>query len=1002
MLRELTSQWRENARKVRMWRLASAATGRFVGLKKPRQKAHGVMEQLEARQLVASVQGTEHGHGNPMEVSALVSDHVPSSSFSPQMYGGTWPWEQDQRNAMIGSWKPKMLKMVEQFFSPPQESTLKEYMVDILHTLIAVTHWHGGDIYYAHTDKNCECGATQKAKPLKRLSSQVLVARHILDDSAPIADLQENKKRIPYCQIWGNTGQQPMDKHLRPSNVRPGGLVAFSSAARQIVDLDEDSPCYYHRAVSTLVPDGSGCNYFRTLHAAHAEMMVQGLANRTILCEYASGGIPCCWLGTSDIRVILKVQTKLQDVVGLGDSYYWPTTCVHTPRTLSAYSNASIVERPISSKAATQVNDAELRSSKYRTVESIMGSPISPTLSFRRCSILTSITLIGSQDLDVKGRPNIINFCVDLKVQHALIVRSQRDRVDRSRWLRTLSAADFVIISLNSTEIFWVLPQCYEVRRLLRHLRPNIRYSGSFEDVYCGAMFRLPFSESLSLQSPVGLHSILWFPGSIVEVWIGHGIVPLLVCWYSYSLLTWAAKAGMPGRETGLIFPVDLSSTLETVYAPRDMPAIGFCPTKRFSLAIDPRVGIVIEVVNSVCWRICRDVPPSSGKIGRLSERVQVGMVSYSGKSRVVMDYNQTDTCVMSEKLSERSGGSGLVSYEEAFKTVKQETEKSGQMSKKTLIGDAPYTLPPLFKLLTSQQGELGSIPGFSHAGFVPDDATGRQGFLGISHFPPPLHSSAAPYSPRLTLIGSQDPNVKTHLNVSTPLMLSNFLFQPIVPNKVGHTTFKYCVFAENQRPVKYQASSVRKGVASLRCSSQWRNDAGSGIHSTVEFSLMANNNANFACRSRILTRRNRARRVSSGISRFLRPCIPALLHSHLTSPSSILKTLMLRAAEITTEQINTRRRNYVVVPLMWAGLFSDMSREVLGAGLVFDWLPLAARSALLAESLAGKKLASFSVPEIVNRLRHRYRLIPSLRKQWRLLVLYIGTSSPVCLCSCE
>ncbi|KAJ8873836.1 hypothetical protein PR048_024672 [Dryococelus australis] len=35
------------------------------------------------------------------------------------------------------------------------------------------------------------------------------------------------------------------------------------------------------------------------------------------------------------------------------------------------------------------------------------GSPVSPALSFRRCSILTSITLIGSQDLAVKSRPNL-------------------------------------------------------------------------------------------------------------------------------------------------------------------------------------------------------------------------------------------------------------------------------------------------------------------------------------------------------------------------------------------------------------------------------------------------------------------------------------------------------------------------------------------------------------------------------------------------------------------
>ncbi|KAJ8878325.1 hypothetical protein PR048_018902 [Dryococelus australis] len=41
-------------------------------------------------------------------------------------------------------------------------------------------------------------------------------------------------------------------------------------------------------------------------------------------------------------------------------------------------------------------------------------------------------------------------------------------------------------------------------------------------------------------------------------------------------------------------------------------------------------------------------------------------------------------------------------------------------------------------------------------------------------------------------------------------------------------------------------------------------------------------------------------RRVFSGISRFPRPCIPALLHSHVTSLSSGIKTSLLRAAKIS------------------------------------------------------------------------------------------------------
>ncbi|KAJ8885985.1 hypothetical protein PR048_012191 [Dryococelus australis] len=46
----------------------------------------------------------------------------------------------------------------------------------------------------------------------KRVYTEVTLAigsefiRHALDDSTPIANLQGNKKRIPYCKMWGNTG----------------------------------------------------------------------------------------------------------------------------------------------------------------------------------------------------------------------------------------------------------------------------------------------------------------------------------------------------------------------------------------------------------------------------------------------------------------------------------------------------------------------------------------------------------------------------------------------------------------------------------------------------------------------------------------------------------------------------------------------------------------------------------------------------------------------------
>ncbi|KAJ8891046.1 hypothetical protein PR048_010555 [Dryococelus australis] len=45
---------------------------------------------------------------------------------------------------------------------------------------------------------------------------------HALDDSAPIADLQGNKKRIPRCQMWGKLGQQPTSKHLSRTRQQNG------------------------------------------------------------------------------------------------------------------------------------------------------------------------------------------------------------------------------------------------------------------------------------------------------------------------------------------------------------------------------------------------------------------------------------------------------------------------------------------------------------------------------------------------------------------------------------------------------------------------------------------------------------------------------------------------------------------------------------------------------------------------------------------------------------
>ncbi|KAJ8895395.1 hypothetical protein PR048_000727 [Dryococelus australis] len=63
--------------------------------------------------------------------------------------------------------------------------------------------------------------------------------------------------------------------------------------------------------------------------------------------------------------------------------------------------------------------------------------------------------------------------------------------------------------------------------------------------------------------------------------------------------------------------------------------------------------------------------------------------------------------------------------------------------------------------------------PVFSHVGIVPGDASGRRVFSGISRFPSPFRSGAAPYSLHFTLINSQELDVKSRSNIFTHFTVS-------------------------------------------------------------------------------------------------------------------------------------------------------------------------------------------------------------------------------------
>ncbi|KAJ8870473.1 hypothetical protein PR048_029495 [Dryococelus australis] len=93
----------------------------------------------------------------------------------------------------------------------------------------------------------------------------------------------------------------------------------------------------------------------------------------------------------------------------------------------------------------------------------------------------------------------------------------------------------------------------------------------------------------------------------------------------------------------------------------------------------------------------------------------------------------------------------------------------SAEERPRTRSCNSHVTCGVVVRLFASHHGEPGSIPGgvtprFPHSGIV------SARFLGDLPFPPPLHSGAAPYSPRFTLIGSQELVVESCPNLITQI----------------------------------------------------------------------------------------------------------------------------------------------------------------------------------------------------------------------------------------
>ncbi|KAJ8895964.1 hypothetical protein PR048_001305 [Dryococelus australis] len=97
-----------------------------------------------------------------------------------------------------------------------------------------------------------------------------------------------------------------------------------------------------------------------------------------------------------------------------------PAGCVVARKFHSTSPGTTVAERlacaPPTKAIRVESPAGSLRMESCRTMPLVggisRGSPVSPALSFRCCSVLISITLIGCQDLDVKSRPNLFTHSV--------------------------------------------------------------------------------------------------------------------------------------------------------------------------------------------------------------------------------------------------------------------------------------------------------------------------------------------------------------------------------------------------------------------------------------------------------------------------------------------------------------------------------------------------------------------------------------------------------------
>ncbi|KAJ8889232.1 hypothetical protein PR048_008730 [Dryococelus australis] len=322
-----------------------------------------------------------------------------------------------------------------------------------------------------------------------------------------------------------------------------------------------------------------------------------------------------------------------------------------------------------------------------------LGSPVSPAPSFRCCSILTYITLIGSEDLDVKSSPNISTplFAVHLPVILVEIVDS----------LDQLSSNHY-----------------HKKRR--RDFCPNLPLPG------------LKRSVDLRVQ------------GQEARERYGRHEHARLVPYRSYAHGVQCFRRGPVLCKSDLV----AAESVTSVQSPARR-----CDGDLVACAnVDP---IASSFLGQKSRKTVRAKTEQAAHRGRNFEGIDHGRIKENTPDILYLDPIGTRHVARGEHCMPVQGpslsGDGAHDGRDNVSTLSH-PRFSASNSDVALLESRFYTFPcggrggEAVSLLASHQGKPGSIPGrnagLSQVGIVPDDVVGRWVFSGISRFSRPFISA--------------------------------------------------------------------------------------------------------------------------------------------------------------------------------------------------------------------------------------------------------------------